>query len=369
MTALRAVSPRDERVRSGRRSPPSLPSPTGCGRSPSACRSPRSISSVIPPRSSAPRKPSAMVNAATARISPVAVHGGAMLCAASDGKRIVTGGDDGKVVALDAKGEVTVLATDAKRRWIDNVALHPDGAVAWSAGKTAFVRSGKGDEKSLRCALDRRRARVRAEGPAAGGRPLQRRDAVVSQHGGRSRSVSNGPARISASPSAPTTSFWSPRMHEPALHGWRLADTKHMRMTGYPGRVRSMSWSVGGKGLATSGADTVIVWPFASKDGPMGKEPAMLAPLQARVSAVACHPKQDIMAAGYERRHHTDRAARGRRGNSGAPQRRRAGLGAGLERQGHAAGLRHRGWRRRNAGVLGGSGGLGPHGTLCLAGR
>jgi WD40 repeat protein len=31
----------------------------------------------------------------------------------------------------------------------------------------------------------------------------------------------------------------------------------------------------------------------------MGKEPAMLAPLQARVSTVACHPKQDIMAAGY----------------------------------------------------------------------
>ncbi len=71
-------------------------------------------------------------------------------------------------------------------------------------------------------------------------------------------------------------------MHEPALHGWRLADNRHMRMSGYPGRVRSMSWSAGGKGLATSGADTVIVWPFASKDGPMGKEPAMLAPLQAR---------------------------------------------------------------------------------------
>ena len=70
-------------------------------------------------------------------------------------------------------------------------------------------------------------------------------------------------------------------------------------MTGYPGRVRSMSWSAGGKGLATSGADTVIIWPFASKDGPMGKEPAMLAPLQARVAVVACHPKNDIFAAGY----------------------------------------------------------------------
>jgi len=43
----------------------------------------------------------------------------------------------------------------------------------------------------------------------------------------------------------------------------------------------------------------VIVWPFTSKDGPMGKEPAMLAPLQARVAMVACHPKQDIMAVGY----------------------------------------------------------------------
>jgi WD40 repeat protein len=88
-------------------------------------------------------------------------------------------------------------------------------------------------------------------------------------------------------------------MHEPALHGWRLADNRHMRMTGYPGRVRSMSWSTGGKALATSGADTVILWPFASKDGPMGKEPAMLAPLQARVTAVACHPRQEILAAGY----------------------------------------------------------------------
>jgi WD40 repeat protein len=70
-------------------------------------------------------------------------------------------------------------------------------------------------------------------------------------------------------------------------------------MSGYPGRVKSMSWSVGGKYLATSGADAVIMWPFTSKDGPMGKEPAMLAPLQARVAVVACHPKQDVVAAGY----------------------------------------------------------------------
>jgi len=71
-----------------------------------------------------------------------------------------TGGDDGKVVALDAKGTVTVLATDPKRRWIDNVALHPDGAVAWSAGKVAHVRTGKGEGAcGLIDLLDLRRAR------------------------------------------------------------------------------------------------------------------------------------------------------------------------------------------------------------------
>ena len=90
----------------------------------------------------------ALVNEAD-EISKVAVHGGGILCAASDGARLVMGGDDGKLVALDKKGEVTLLATDPKRRWIDNVALHPDGALAWSVGKTAFVRGGKAEDKSF----------------------------------------------------------------------------------------------------------------------------------------------------------------------------------------------------------------------------
>ncbi len=231
-------------------------------------------------------------------ISQIPVHGGAILCTVSDGERIVMGGDNGKVIALDARGEVTLLATDPKRRWIDNVALHPDGAVAWSAGKTAFVRSGKGEEKSF-------------DAPSTVGglafAPKGLRLAIAHYNG-----VTLWFPNMAAKPEflewagshlgvtfSPDNKFLVTTMHEPALHGWRLADNRHMRMSGYPGRVRSMSWSAGGKGLATSGADTVIIWPFNSKDGPMGKEPAMLAPLQARVSAVACHPKQDILAAGY----------------------------------------------------------------------
>jgi WD40 repeat protein len=235
---------------------------------------------------------------ADGEISRVAVHAGGILCAASDGERIVMGGDDGKLVALDASGEVTRLATDPKRRWIDNVALHPDGAVAWSAGKTAFVRGAKGEEKSFEVPST-------VGGLAFAPKGLR---LAVAHYNGVTLWFPNMVATAEVLEWAgshlgvvfsPDNKFLVTAMHEPALHGWRLADHRHMRMTGYPGRVRSMSWSAGGKALATSGADTVILWPFASKDGPMGKEPAMLAPLQARVSMVACHPKQDIFAAGY----------------------------------------------------------------------
>jgi WD40 repeat protein len=231
-------------------------------------------------------------------IAQAPVHSGGILCATADGERLVMGGDDGKLVALDAQGEVALLATDPKRRWIDNIALHSDGAVAWSAGKTAFIRSGKGEEKSL-------------EVPSTVGglafAPKGVRLAVAHYNG-----VTLWFPNMAAKPEvlewagshlsvtfSPDNKFLVTAMHEPALHGWRLADNRHMRMTGYPGRVRSTSWSVGGKALATSGADAVIMWPFGSKDGPMGKEPAMLAPMQARVTMVACHPKQDILATGY----------------------------------------------------------------------
>jgi len=239
----------------------------------------------------------AMVSA-DGEILPVTVHGGGILSAASDGERIVMGGDDGKLVALDAEGEVALIATDPKRRWIDNVALHPDGPVAWSAGKTAFVRGGKGEEKSFDVPST-------VGGLAFAPKGLR---LAVAHYNGVTLWFPNMVATAEVLEWAgshlgvvfsPDNKFLVTAMHEPALHGWRLADHRHMRMTGYPGRVRSMSWSAGGKWLATSGADTVILWPFGSKDGPMGKEPAMLAPLQARVSMVACHPKQDILAAGY----------------------------------------------------------------------
>ena len=71
----------------------------------------------------------------------VGAHGGAILATVADDRRVITAGDDGKIVATDAQGASSVLASDPKHRWIDHVALGPDGVVAWSAGKTAYVKA------------------------------------------------------------------------------------------------------------------------------------------------------------------------------------------------------------------------------------
>ena len=93
-------------------------------------------------------------------------------------------------------------------------------------------------------------------------------------------------------------------MQENALHGWRLADGQHMRMSGYPSKTESLSFSRNGKWLASAGADTVVLWPFFG-GGPMGKAPLELAGGDGVLcTRVAFNPQQsggqqDIVAAGF----------------------------------------------------------------------
>jgi WD40 repeat protein len=229
----------------------------------------------------------------------VAIHGGGILGVASDGVRILTGGDDGKVVATGASGQSEALATDAKHRWIDRVALGPDGVVAWSAGKQAFVRNAKGEIKSLDLPSS-------IGGLAFAPKGLR---LAVAHYGGVSLWFPNAqaaPDMLAWKGShldalfSPDGKFLVTAMQEATLHGWRLMDAKDMRMSGYSGKVRSMAFTPGGKWLATSGSEQLILWPFASKDGPMGKQPRMAVPYEKRAVAVACHPKLEIVATGFE---------------------------------------------------------------------
>ena len=223
-----------------------------------------------------------------------------ILAAAGDANRLVTGGDDGRVVALQPDGTLSEVATAKGGAWIDALALHPDGSVAYAAGRTVVARDAKGRERTFTAPSTARGLAFAPKGYRL----------AASHYNGVSLWYPNHetPAEMVEWKGSHIDVTWSPdgrfvvsTMQENALHGWRLQpDRGHMRMSGYPAKVRSVSWSSDGHWLATSGAEAAIVWPFDSKEGPTGKAPRECGVRPARVSRVAFHPKALVLAMGYE---------------------------------------------------------------------
>lgn len=215
---------------------------------------------------------------------------------------LLTGGEDGKVLRIGHDGGVSTLA-EVPRKWISVVAGGPQNAVAYAYSKSAFVRLNDGSVKEF---TEQRTI----EGLAFATKGLR---IAAARYNGVSLHwvATNSPPSDLEWKGAHTGVSFSPdgrflvtTMQENALHGWKLdskADEKrHMRMTGYPAKVKSLSWSAKGKWLASSGAPAAIVWPFSSKDGPMGKAPQELGTrANIMVTQVAFHPVEEVLAIGF----------------------------------------------------------------------
>ncbi len=227
------------------------------------------------------------------------LHDGLLSAAVDErGKSLLTGGEDGKIQRLSATAESDCLA-DMGGKWIHRVAAGPNGAAAWATGRTAFVRQNDGT-------LTEFSESRTVEGLAFATKGLR---IAAARYNGVSLywAATNAPPADLEWKGAHFDVTFSPdgkyvvsTMVENALHGWRLKDGKHMRMTGYPAKVKSMSWSARSKWLASSGAPAAVIWPFSGKDGPMGKAPLELGTRgDTSVTIVACHPTDDVVAIGY----------------------------------------------------------------------
>jgi WD40 repeat protein len=220
-----------------------------------------------------------------------------ILIGQSDGECLVTGGDDGRVVATYADGRSDEIAK--QKGWIDALVLRGDGPIAWASGKQVFARDEKGDIKTMSAPSSVRGLSFMPKGYRL----------ALSHYNGVSLWFPN----MAAEPEffkwagshldvtvSPDGKFIVSAMQENSLHGWRVQDHKDMRMTGYPSKTRSFAWSADGNWLATSGAEACIIWPFQSKDGPMGKGPRECGVRPAKVTRVAFHPRSLVVAIGYD---------------------------------------------------------------------
>jgi WD40 repeat protein len=214
----------------------------------------------------------------------------------------VCGDDSGTFARITQDGDVTEIAA-WPGKWVEHVATHGNGRdalLACSVGKKLYLFDAAGTQLKV---LEHPSTVTGLAFDAKGKR------IAASHYNGASlwytQSKTDNPRILEWKGSHigialhPAGEALVTAMQENALHGWRLPGGDHMRMSGYPAKTESLSFTRTGKYLASSGADAVVLWPFFG-GGPTGRAPLELAGgADILCTRVACHPQQDVCAAGY----------------------------------------------------------------------
>ena len=237
-------------------------------------------------------------DAPSGELASLELHQGAVLALVADPTmgRVITGGDDGRVMAATSDGSEQLFHRPG--RWIDSIAVGRKGMIAAGVGKEVLLWQGdevhSKDMPSTAAGLA-----FDAKGTSLAAAHYGGVSLIDATHPKRAtRLLAWKGSHIGASFS-PNGKFVVSVMSENALHGWRVKDAVNMAMSGYPTKPRSLSWSADGRLLASSGADGAIVWSFAGREGPMGTSAISLGERGVQVTAIAWHPTAPMLALGY----------------------------------------------------------------------
>ena len=222
-------------------------------------------------------------------------------CGDLDSAAALVGTDDGRLLKVAAEGVQEVLA-HADGAWVDHVAVSARAKLrAFGAGRAVHVIGADGASGLV---LEDHPSTVAGLAFAPDGASI-----AVAHYGGVTIWPLAGtprPERL-AWHGSHIALAWSPdgryivtAMQDKEMHCWRMADRRGMRMSGYPKKIRSLSWTADSQYLAASGADTVTSWGFMG-GGPGGKPPLEFGYVfNGTVTAVAASPKRHLVAGGYD---------------------------------------------------------------------
>jgi WD40 repeat protein len=239
----------------------------------------------------------------TLRLTPdftaIQAHDGAILSLAAHPQTgFVTGGDDGRLMhTADSATEIAKFGA----KWVEQLATF--------AGKTPYIAAGVGKTVHLLSGTGEKLRELAHPSTVTGLTFDAKGKRLAASH------YNGASLWFTSSTAAPRVLEWKgshtgiaihpegealvTSMQENALHGWTLPEGKHMRMSGYPAKTESMGFTKSGRWLATAGAESVVLWPFFG-GGPMGKAPTELGLGDGIVRTIACHPTNEVIAAGFD---------------------------------------------------------------------
>ncbi len=228
-------------------------------------------------------------------------HGFGTTCVAwsADGAHLASAGQDGKVRLWDLAQNAERVALPGGAAWVERLAWCPVvNLLASAAGKTVRLWDAQGkmvreypDHPSTVADIAwQPRAEVLASA-AYGMLTLWRTD-------------SSEPFRRFEWKGSMLVLAWSPNGQyvatgdqDSTVHFWIVLKGEDLMMSGYPTKVKELSWDSSSRYLATGGGPIPCVWDCSGK-GPAGTAPLQLEAHSDRVTALAFQHNAPLLASG-----------------------------------------------------------------------
>lgn len=217
----------------------------------------------------------------------------------ADDGTLATTGQDGKARIWDTTTGAVRFTLDGGAAWVERLAWSPDGNVlATAAGKKVRLwnpttgeqlreyANHSGTVADLAWKPNANLLAVVAYGAVSVYDPTEAEAAQVFEWKGSA-------LRLAWSPNGVMLAHGN---QDASVHFWYADSGKELHMSGYPAKVRELSWDFTSRFLATGGGDAVCVWDCGGK-GPEGTQPNMLSG-HSTVSAVAWQRRGFLLASG-----------------------------------------------------------------------
>jgi WD40 repeat protein len=214
-----------------------------------------------------------------------------------DGRFLASGGQDGKVRIWDPDSSKAVAVLDAGSAWVERVAFAPGGdLVAAAAGRNLKVWNAQGEL-----------VQTYAPHPSTiSDIQWQRQDLFLTSacYGQLATFTPDTPEpnKLFRWKGSILTVAWSPDGNyvatgnqDASVHFWYRKTAKDLEMSGYPTKVRELSWDATSRYLATGGSAIVIVWDCGGK-GPAGTRPIELEAHDTLLTALDYQHKGELLA-------------------------------------------------------------------------